>query len=308
MLERLKSIFVDVEEVLKGWTYPKEDIDNLLLEKSDIIHDHDDNYYTKVESDAKLLYKTDDSSLSTVAKTGSYNDLTDTPHIPREVSELDNDNGYLTNDDSYLKSETFSKVETRQLIAEALSKIEFIKVVTELPIFDIETGKLYFVPNTENKNIKNKFDVYTYIDDRWEHLEALEFNISDYPTISEVNTWLSEKANISHAHGNITNDGKIGSVTGKIITTGANGVLQASNTISANTIVDSASYNIIGNSSNASQNSINNLINTRLSELSTNKANTTHSHTVSQITDLNTVAIIVSYDDETTETINVYGE
>lgn len=49
------------------------------------------------------------------------------------------------------------------------------------------------------------------------------------------------KSNItdfSHSHGNITNDGKIGSVSGYIVTTGTNGVLQAVSSITKNKISD----------------------------------------------------------------------
>lgn len=43
---------------------------------------------------------------------------------------------------------------------------------------------------------------------------------------------------LTHGHGNIDKDGKIGNSTGKIITTGTDGVLQASNTITKDKISD----------------------------------------------------------------------
>ena len=45
-------------------------------------------------------------------------------------------------------------------------------------------------------------------------------------------------SNITHQHGNVTNDGKIGNSNGKIITTGNNGVLQASDSITKDKISD----------------------------------------------------------------------
>ena len=45
---------------------------------------------------------------------------------------------------------------------------------------------------------------------------------------TQVNTLLDGKASSSHSHGNLSTDGKIGSVSGKVISTGTNGVLQAS--------------------------------------------------------------------------------
>ena len=44
------------------------------------------NYYTKTEVDTALSAKANSSSLSTVATTGSYNDLTDKPTIPTQVN------------------------------------------------------------------------------------------------------------------------------------------------------------------------------------------------------------------------------
>ena len=41
-----------------------------------------DNYYTKSEIDTKLTSKANTSDLSTVATSGSYNDLSDKPNIP----------------------------------------------------------------------------------------------------------------------------------------------------------------------------------------------------------------------------------
>ena len=63
----------------------------------------------------------------------------------------------------------------------------------------------------------------------------------------------------SHTHGSITNDGKIGTSSGKIITTGTGGVLQASNSITKSMI----------------------------SDFPTNLAPTSHTHGVTEITDAN---------------------
>ena len=65
---------------------------------------------------------------------------------------------------------------------------------------------------------------------------------SSYPTVkavkSFVSTGLSGKADSSHSHGSITDEGKIGTASGKIITTGTGGVLQASDSITKSKISD----------------------------------------------------------------------
>ena len=45
-----------------------------------------EDYYSKSEVDGKLALKANDASLSTVAKSGSYNDLIDKPVIPEGVT------------------------------------------------------------------------------------------------------------------------------------------------------------------------------------------------------------------------------
>ena len=49
---------------------------------SKVGHNHDDRYYTESEIDTKLNSKVNTSYLSTVATSGSYNDLTNKPIIP----------------------------------------------------------------------------------------------------------------------------------------------------------------------------------------------------------------------------------
>ena len=58
----------------------------------------------------------------------------------------------------------------------------------------------------------------------------------------------TSKASSTHTHGNITNDGKIGTATGKLITTGTNGVLQAVDSITKSKISDFAHTNATGSS------------------------------------------------------------
>ena len=53
------------------------------------------NYYTKTQTDNLLDAKANASSLSTVATTGSYNDLSNKPTIPTKTSDLTNDSGFI---------------------------------------------------------------------------------------------------------------------------------------------------------------------------------------------------------------------
>lgn len=54
------------------------------------------NYYDKTAVDGKLAEKANSSDLSSVATSGSYNDLSDKPSIPTKTSEITNDSGFIT--------------------------------------------------------------------------------------------------------------------------------------------------------------------------------------------------------------------
>lgn len=84
----------DVLLVEDGTTTMKVTKQVLLNECSKIGHDH---VITDIESLQEVLDdKLDYVELATVATSGSYNDLQDTPTIPTKVSQLQNDNGYLS--------------------------------------------------------------------------------------------------------------------------------------------------------------------------------------------------------------------
>ena len=61
-------------------------------------------YYTKSQTDTLLNAKANISSLATVATTGSYSDLVNTPSIPTKTSDLTNDSNYVS-DASYVHTD-----------------------------------------------------------------------------------------------------------------------------------------------------------------------------------------------------------
>lgn len=132
---------------------------------------------------------------------------------------------------------TSSKIsDLNSVIADAVGSLELFEVVTTLPTSNISNKKLYLVPNSIN-GTTNKYDIYLRVNNAWEKIDSLDFNITDYikKTTGNTNLLLANGSNIaqstfatsSHAHGNISNDGKIGSASGVPIITGTSGVLQA---------------------------------------------------------------------------------
>lgn len=110
---------------------------------------------------------------------------------------------------------------------------------------------------------------------------------------STMDTYLANKANSSHTHGNITNDGKIGATAAKPLITGTGGVVQAgsfgttsgtfcqgndsrlsnartptAHNQGSDTITEANALSNLGTSSGATQQAVNNAINTAIGNLS----------------------------------------
>ena len=208
----------DLSSLSMGGGYTKSEVDTLLNGKADTSHTH-----TKSEI-------TDFPTLSPVATSGDYDDLTNKPTIPIVDSAL-------------------SSTSTNALQNKAI--------------------------NTELSKKANTSHTHTTSD------------VTDFPTLATVATSgsyndLSNKPTTmtptSHTHGNITNDGKIGSNANKpLITTTGGTVTTGSFGTTANTFCE-------GNDS-------------RLSDARTP---TSHTHTKSEITDFPTLATVAtsgSYND-----------
>lgn len=80
------SKYVNNNGVSEMWTNTKNYISAQLLGKSDVGHTHSASDIT--------------SGLSTVATSGSYNDLSNKPTIPSKTSDLTNDSGFITSDNT----------------------------------------------------------------------------------------------------------------------------------------------------------------------------------------------------------------
>ncbi|WP_305514901.1 hypothetical protein [Methanobrevibacter sp. V14] len=120
-------------------------------------------------------------------------------------------------------------------------------------------------------------------------IDSLEFNINDYPTKTELTNLLLEKADKNHTH-------KISEITDYSVDTS-----MSDNSVKPvqNKIIKSYVDSNISNVKQSIQDS-----NTGLPS----KAPLVHTHTKSQITDLNSLVLGVRYTDNTTGTYNLYGE
>lgn len=156
--------------------YTKSETDNLI---SSITVDLSD-YYTKSETDAKI------NNLSTVAKTGSYNDLL---NKPINLSEFTNDTGFITNAVNNLLN-----YYTKEEIGNMFSGNVSFQFVTELPETGVE-NTVYFVSNASG-TAGNLFDEYVWTTNAtWEQLGSVSVDLSDYYTKAEVDRLLPDMTN-----------------------------------------------------------------------------------------------------------------
>lgn len=140
--------------------------------------------------------------------------------------------------DVYTKSQTLSSSEITQAIADGVSNVSLFEVVTSLPTSNIKGNKFYLIRNSESIN-ENLYDIYIYVNSKWESIDSLEFDIDNYYLASQVDSLLDGKVDTddsrltdsrnpkSHSHGNITNTGAVGSTANKPLITTTNGVVTA---------------------------------------------------------------------------------
>ena len=219
--------------------------------------------HTHASSDVKEA-----SALSNIGSSANATQHTVNDNINTKLGQKANSS------DVYTKSETYTQSEITTLIANAVAELDLFEVVNSLPSSNIKDNRLYLIVNEENIT-NNAYDIYLRVNNSWERLDALEFDISNFYTKSEVDTLLGGKVDTSdsrltnartptsHSHGDITNTGTLGSTANKPLITSTNGkIATGSFGSSANTFCE-------GNDS-------------RLSDARTP---TSHSHTKSEISD-----------------------
>ncbi len=107
-----------------------------------------------------------------------------------------------------------------------------------------------------------------------------KFNIED----TSIEVFVDNKAVSSHQHGNITSDGKLttshnGTYSTFVGVQDSTGTLYKASKINSDIIIDGTAHANIGSNANDNQSAINTAINTALG----NKANSTHSHSLSSL-------------------------
>lgn len=188
---------------------------------------------------------------------------------------------YLVNK---IKGEIPTTAEINTLINTQLAtyKQGIVTIVAELPDTG-EEGKLYLVPDANASN-NNVYTTWSWESVQgtptWVQMGATTFTLtvdsalsstSENPVQNKViKSALDGKANSSHTHGNITNDGKLGTAS-RVVVTDSNKKVDVSS-------VTATELGYLSGVTSAIQTQIN------------SKANSSHTHTVSDITDLEDIS------------------
>ena len=147
---------------------------------------------------------------------------------------------------------------------------------------DLSNVPTSFNPSPHNHPISEVTNLESSLSNKLEASDVGAVALSnDYGDLDNIPSSFTPS---SHSHGDLTNDGKVGTNSGRIITTTTGGAITASSTIASTKMTHSSALSNIGSAANATQSTINSNINTKLGQ----KVNTS---------DLSDVATSGDYED-----------
>ena len=221
-----KKIKYDTEGHITGSSnVAKSDITGFNLNTGDI---KDTSAYTNIGSDANATQKTINDKINTQV-------------------------GLKANaSDVYKKTETMTSTEIGTAIANSISNLELFVLVSSLPTTNIKGNKFYLVPNNENIN-ENVYDIYIRVNNKWEQIDSLEFNIADYYTSNQTDNLLSKKINYTDTQDNLNststtyplsaNQGRV--LDGKKFDTAGSGLTSSGTTVKHSNSVTALNTNTL---------------------------------------------------------------
>ena len=111
------------------------------------------------------------SGLSTVATSGSYNDLTDKPNIPEVVNTISNESE---------STKAASALAVYNFVTDAIKNVSnfHAEIVSVLPETGL-TNVMYLVPKATSGDA-NVYDEYLYINNTWELIGTTAVDLTGY--------------------------------------------------------------------------------------------------------------------------------
>lgn len=171
----------------------------------------DTNYPSEKLVSDSLALKADSSSLHTIATSGSYSDLENIPETfapslhEHTTGEVKDANAYTNLGTSANATQSTINYAIDTKIGSLLA-VELIEVSATRPTASASTkNKLYLVPE-EDDETEDAYEIFVTVESdddgtpvyTWEKVDTARIDLSGY-------------ASIDHTHGNITNDGRVGS-------------------------------------------------------------------------------------------------
>ena len=163
---------------------------------------------------------TDFPTLSTIATSGSYNDLSNKPTIPSKTSDLTNDSNFISTSSTTGLIKNDGSIDTNSyLTTSSASSTYQAKLISGTNIKTINNNSLLGSGNIDIQG--SSVDIVT----SWS--SSAQLSDSKVPSEKLVKNSLDNKSDDGHGHGNISSAGKIGSYVNYFVYTGSDGTLTA---------------------------------------------------------------------------------
>ncbi len=252
----ISELYGHLKTLTKQWFYEKSEIDEGFVAKSEtagLLKNDGTVDTTTYLTSSDVSGKVNASDLATVATSGSYTDL---QNIPETFTPASHTHAASEITDSTAHSNLGTSANATQATINSaidskigdLLAIELVEVTNDKGTASASTmNKLYLVPESTSET-NDAYEVfitvrtgtspnYSYA---WEKVDSARIDLSSY-------------ASSSHTHGNITNDGKVGSNADYFVTTTTGGAVtsqQKIGNIDTDGAIGSASGKVVTTTTN----------------------------------------------------------
>ena len=284
----LEQLYGHLKTLNKQWFYDKDEIDDLLDEKldevevpsktSDLTNDGDGDNEFITTSDTTGLIKNDGtidtntyltshqdisgkaniSDLHAIATSGSFTDLENIPATfaptahEHSASDVKDSSAYANLGTSANATQSAINYAVDTKIGSLLS-VEYQTIVQTLPTASADTMNKFYLVAESTAETNDNYEIYITVKDGndydWEKVDNARLDLVDYASVSHIHGNITNDGKIGSTAnnfvytttgglvtskatiGNITTDGAIGSDSGKVLVTGSNGVITTSDTI-----------------------------------------------------------------------------
>lgn len=205
-----------------------------------------------------LATKVDATDLHAIATSGSFTDLENIPATfaptahEHSASDVKDSSAYANLGTSANATQSAINYAVDTKIGSLLS-VEYQTIVQTLPTASADTMNKFYLVAESTAETNDNYEIYITVKDGndydWEKVDNARLDLVDYASVSHIHGNITNDGKIGSTAnnfvytttgglvtskatiGNITTDGAIGSDSGKVLVTGSNGVITTSDTI-----------------------------------------------------------------------------